>query len=93
MTSERSQAYGRTMKTLRDLAPTKLHDDEERRVREAADCLFFAEDPANDEGARDALADVRALARHLVDSGRWEEETADRLVADVEACGPLAPVS
>lgn len=93
MTSERSQAYGRVMKTMRDLAPTKLHDDEELRLREAADSLFFAEDLATDEGARAALVDVRALTRHLVDSGRWEDETAERLVSDLEACGPLTPVS
>lgn len=93
MTSERSNAYGRVMRTLRELGPSKLHDEEEQRVREAADSLFFADDLATDEAAQAALADVRALRGHLVESERWDEERAERLVADVEACGPLSAVS
>ncbi len=93
MTSERSKAYGRVMGTIRSLGPSKLHDHEEQRVREAADSLFFADDLAADEGAKAALADARALARQLVESGRWDEERAERLVSDIEACGPLSAVS
>jgi hypothetical protein len=38
------------------------------------------------------MADVDALAEHLVGSGRWTDERADRLVRDLLACGPMTPV-
>ena len=86
MTSERAQAYGRVMKTLEDLGPSKLFADERELVREAADTLLFCEG----SGADRAVAQVRGLARNLVDSGRWIGETADALVSDLEATGPVA---
>ena len=92
MTSERAQAYGRVMRTLDDVGPAKLLDSERERIRAAADTLFFAEDLGTDEEARAAVADMTALARHLVDSERWLEESARRLLYDVLACGPLQPV-
>src|SRR4051794_10929033 len=87
MTSERSLAYGRVMKTLEDLGPAKLHDLERQRVRQAADTLLFA-DP-EDPGTVDALSDIEQLRGFLVDSGRWTNETASRLADDVAACGPV----
>jgi hypothetical protein len=93
MTSERSQAYGRVMRILEDVGPAKLTDSERERVRSAADTLFFAEDLSVDAEARDAVADVTALARHLVDSERWLDESARKLLQDVLACGPLQPVA
>jgi len=92
MNQERTQAYGRVVKTLDDLGPTKLHDDEQERVRSAADTLIFA-DLAEDSVVRDAVEDIRALAQHLAQTGRWSEERADELADDVRACGPLAPVA
>jgi hypothetical protein len=89
MTSERTQAYGRVVKTLEDVGPAKLLADEQERIREAADTLIFA--PGADE-ARAALEDVEALAEHLVGSGRWTAERAQQLLDDLVACGP-APVS
>jgi hypothetical protein len=86
MTSERSLAYGRVMKTLEDLGPAKLHDLERQRVRQAADTLFFA--TPEDPGVSDALSDIEQLRGFLVDSGRWTGETAGRLAEDVSACGP-----
>ena len=74
MTSERSLAYGRVMKTLEDLGPAKLHDLERQRVRQAADALLFA--PPQDPGAFDAITDIEHLAEFLTDSGRWTAETA-----------------
>src|SRR3712207_7704469 len=44
MTSERSEAYGRVMKALRDLGPSKLLPNEVERLRDAADVLLFCED-------------------------------------------------
>jgi hypothetical protein len=90
MTSERTQAYGRVMKTLEDVGPTKLHESEQERIREAADTLIFA---ATLEEARAALADIDALAEHLAAAGRWSEARAAELAQDVLACGPLAPVA
>jgi hypothetical protein len=90
MTSERTQAYGRVVKTLEDIGPAKLQPAEQERIREAADILIFAADPSE---IGEALADVEALTAHLSSSGRWTSERADALVRDVEACGPVAPVA
>lgn len=90
MTSERTQAYGRVKRTLEDVGPTKLHPDELSRIRDAADTLVLA---ATLEEARATLADVDALATHLVATGRWSEARAAELRQDLMACGPLAPVA
>lgn len=79
------------MRTLEDLGPAKLLEDERERVRAAADTLFFAEDFGVDAEAREAVSDMTALARHLVESERWLDESARRLLEDVLACGPLEP--
>ena len=86
MTSERSLAYGRVIKTLEDLGPSKLHDLERIQVRNAADTLLFA--PPQDPAAFDAVTVVENLARDLIESGRWTAESAGRLADDVVACGP-----
>jgi hypothetical protein len=91
MTSQRSQAYGRVMRTLADLGPAKLLGDEHERLREAADTLLFCED-LHDEAAATAVRDVRAVVDHLVATQRWSAERADRLADDIAACGPLALV-
>jgi hypothetical protein len=89
MNSERSQAYGRVMKTLSDLGPAKLHADEQELIRDAADTLLFTEDA----GAQKVLDSVDQLASRLVDSGRLLEETADKLLSDLEDCGPTPAVA
>jgi hypothetical protein len=89
MNSERTQAYGRVVKTLEDLGPTKLQPAEQDRVREAADTLIFAADL---DEARDVMADVDQLAEHLVASDRWSDERAKQLVDDLLACGPVTAV-
>jgi hypothetical protein len=89
MNSERTQAYGRVIRTLEDVGPTKLHADEQERIREAADTLIFAATAGEVLGT---LEEVDALGEHLVATGRWTEERAAELVQDLVACGPLAPV-
>jgi len=89
MNSERTQAYGRVVKTLDEIGPTKLQPAEQARVREAADTLIFAADL---DDARAAMADVDSLAEHLVASDRWSEERARQLVDDLLACGPVTAV-
>jgi hypothetical protein len=89
MNTERTQAYGRVVKTLDDVGPAKLQRAELQRVRDAADTLIFAFDL---DEARAALEDVDALTEHLVESGRWSDERAQQLVDDILACGPVTAV-
>ena len=91
MNSDRTQAYGRIVKTLEDLGPAKLLDSEQQRIRDAADTLIFAAGP--DQDVMSAVEDVRTLAEHLAESGRWTDERAAKLVDDLAGCGPLAPVA
>jgi hypothetical protein len=93
MTSNRAKAYGRVMRTLDDLGPSKLLPQELELIRASADVLFFCEDVTSDGAARRALADCRDLVNRLVESERWLEETARRLVSDLEGCGSLLPVA
>lgn len=90
MNSDRTQAYGRVIKTLEDLGPTKLQSAEQDLVREAADTLIFASDL---DETRGAMRDIDALAEHLVATERWRRERVDELVDDLIACGPVAPVA
>ncbi len=91
MTSERAQAYGRVMATLQDIGDSKLQPGEVERIREAADALLFSE--GGDQGATTAVADVTALTRALVESDRWTEAGARRLLDDLLHCGDLAVVA
>lgn len=93
MTSERSQAYGRVTKLVDDLSASKLHPAEQQTIRDAADALFFCEDLAADAEARRALDALERLIDNLLESERFTPETAGRLQADVEACGPLLPIA
>ena len=88
-TSERAEAYGRVMKALSDLGPGKLHEDEQATVREAADSLLFSE--TLDGEARQALVDLEDLSERLITADRLSSEAVERLVRDVEACGPAVP--
>ena len=89
MNTERTQAYGRVVKTIEELGPAKLLDAEQARIRDAADTLIFAADL---DEARASLEDIDALAEHLVASGRWSDERAKQLVEDILACGPVTAV-
>jgi hypothetical protein len=91
LTSERTQAYARVVRTLDELGPTKLQPGEQERIREAADTLIFSETVDATEHA--TIAEVEALVDHLVESGRWTAERAGELRSDLLGCGPLAPVS
>jgi hypothetical protein len=86
MTAERARAYGRVARTLADVGPSKLLEHEQRLVRDAADTLVLSPQPG-DPAALAAIEAARGLADHLVQAGRWREEVAERLVADLVACG------
>jgi hypothetical protein len=88
MTSNRSDAYGRVMRTLEDLSASKFHDTEQAVIREAADTMFFCERLETDDSALDAMGAVCRLIDNLVDGGRLIGETAARLLTDIEGCGP-----
>ena len=89
MTSQRAEAYGRVMKTLADLSASKFHGNEESTIREAAESLLFSDDLAGDEAATDALSAAADLCALLVSSDRLVPETAERLLTELEACGPF----
>ncbi len=90
MSPERTQAYKRVMRTLSEIGPSKLLDEEQERVRNAADTLIFSSGLSDEEAATDALVDVDELFRDLVASGRWERVTAARLSQDLRGCGARA---
>jgi hypothetical protein len=79
------------MQTLAELGPTKLHEDEVDRLRDAADTLLFSED-MDDDAARTATREARSVIDNLVASDRWSDERAARLADDLAECGPLARV-
>jgi len=78
--------------TLDELGPSKLQPSEQERIRYAADSLLFCSDLIEDDATRDSLEDTELLFEVLVESGRWERVTADRLVGDLRSCGPQLPV-
>ena len=88
MSPERSNAYRRVLDAVAELGPTKLHDAEQDQIRYAADSLIFCADLGEDEATREALNDIQMLLDALVESGRWEQVTADRLASDLRGCGP-----
>jgi hypothetical protein len=90
VTSRRAEAYGRVVRILEGPDAWQLRPDEVTRIREAADSLVFCEDVDLDPDARDAADEIADLAVDLVESGRWDEDTAEALVSDVLACGPVA---
>lgn len=87
MTSVRTVAYRRVMRTLRGLDAPALFPVEQDRVHEAADALLFARD-LDDGDVRWALAEVAVLADELIDAERWAPRRARQLLDDIWACGP-----
>jgi hypothetical protein len=76
------------MKTVSATGEDALEPAEQEILREAADAMFFCEDIALDDDARDALARVSDLAGELVGAERWDPELAEQVLQDLEACGP-----
>lgn len=65
-----------------------LEPAEQTVLREAGDALFFCEDIALDDDAREALSRVSDLTGQLVGSERWDPELAEQVLQDLEECGP-----
>jgi hypothetical protein len=76
------------MKVIAADGEAALEPAEQAVLREAADAMFFCEDIALDDDARDALARVNDLAGQLVGAERWDPDLAEQVLQDVEACGP-----
>jgi hypothetical protein len=90
VTSRRAEAYGRVLRILEGPDGESLQPRELDRIREATDTLLFCEDLEADPAARDAADEIADLAVELVESGRWSEDSAEELVSEVLACGPVA---
>ncbi len=88
MSPERSQAYGRVLHTIEEIGPTKLHADEQEQIRYTADSLLFCADLRTDDATLDSYENTERMLERLVQGGRWERSTADRLSDDLRACGP-----
>jgi hypothetical protein len=88
VTPERAEAYGRIMRVVAAEGRERLEPQEQAMLREAADALFFSEDIAGDPEAGAALAHANDLASNLVGAERWAPEHAERVLQDLEACGP-----
>jgi hypothetical protein len=76
------------MKVIAAEGEAALEPAEQEVLREAADAMFFCEDIALDDDARDALAQVSDLTGQLVGAERWDPELAEQVLQDLEACGP-----
>jgi hypothetical protein len=76
------------MKIVSAIGKGELEPAEKEILREAGDAMFFCEDIALDDDARDALARVSDLAGELVGAERWDPELAEQVLQDLEACGP-----
>jgi hypothetical protein len=76
------------MKIVSATGEGELESAEKEILREAGDAMFFCEDIALDDDARDALTRVNDLAGELVGAERWDPELAEQVLQDVEACGP-----
>jgi hypothetical protein len=77
------------MKLLADMGPSKLQPREQDLVREAADAMLFSDDLEQDAHARMAVAALQEMAERLIEADRWLFQTADRLMRDIEDCGPV----
>ena len=76
------------MKVVSTTGDAALEPAEQEVLREAGDALFFCEDIALDDDAREALSRVTDLTGQLVGSERWDPELAEQVLQDLEDCGP-----
>ena len=76
------------MKVVSATGDAALEPAEQEVIREAGDALFFCEDIALDDDAREALSRVTDLTGQLVGSERWDPELAEQVLQDLEDCGP-----
>lgn len=85
MTPERHEAFKRASEIIDRLAAAKLHDDEERILREGAEDLFLCRDVESAE-AEETRKQVNETLDRLVESGRWSEGQAEPLREAIREC-------
>jgi putative hemolysin len=84
MASQRAQAYGRLKERLTQL-DSRLPSAEKRRLQDAGEFLLFCDD----SGAYSRVCHIASLMESLVGTGLLSQRSAEGLVADLVACGPL----
>lgn len=87
MDARRARAYATSLSTI-----ASLHAREQDALRQAADALVFACEPY-EPAVAGALRTADRVVDQLVDRGRLEPDVADRIVAELEACGPELPAT
>jgi hypothetical protein len=91
MTSQRSNAYGIALKTLRDLQASKFSADQMECFVACADAYLFADDEASVFAADFLFADAAAQLDAIAAADRLMPETVARIKAELKAIGPAAP--
>jgi hypothetical protein len=94
MNSERAQAYGTAVQTLRDLQPSKFTSEQMELFVECADALLFADDDASVAAAGELYERAAAELDAIAEADRLMPETAERLKGELSAIGaPAAPAA
>ena len=88
MITERSQAYGRIMRTLSACPGRVAAEDDIERLREACAALVFARSPSRRD--RLAMKDAVVALSDLVARGCITSERAAAVVEDIRRCAPQA---
>ena len=91
MITERSQAYGRIMRTLRHCSAGTGVDDEVARLREACATLVSARSSSPLD--RHAMTDAIVAVADLVARGSVNSELAAAIVHDLGCCAPPGPAA
>jgi hypothetical protein len=86
MTTQRSQAYARIMRTLSACPQQAALEKEVERLREACATLVFASLPSPRD--RHAMTDAIIALADLVAGGHISSELAAALVDDITHCAP-----
>jgi hypothetical protein len=89
MITDRSQAYGRIMRTLRQCCASTGGGDEIARLRDA--CATLVSSPAPSAGDRHAMTAAIIALADLVARGSVSSELAAAIVHDIGACAAPGP--
>ena len=88
MTSQRSNAYGIALKTLRDLQASKFSADQMECFVTCADAYLFADDEASVLAADALFADAAAHLDAIAAADRLMPQTVERIKDELKAIGP-----
>ena len=88
MTSQRSNAYGIALKTLRDLQASKFSAGQMECFVACADAYLFADDEASVLAADALFADAEAHLDAIAAADRLMPQTVQRIKDELKAVGP-----